>query len=100
MKGITKQLSTIAGRQKEFSLDICRIENKFMENLNNSKVNMIKKYYLGDMEEKYLKIVEEVYEKKNREYLLGQQAEQFVERLKVLNGQINKEGDILLEAYS
>lgn len=57
MKGITSLFSSILDRQKDFILDINKIDAKFIEELNSSKVSMVKKYYLGDMEEKYLKIV-------------------------------------------
>lgn len=74
MKAITKLLSKTAGRQKEFSLDMSKIETKFIDSLNRSKVDLIKKYYLGDMEEKYLNIVGQIYRENNEKCLVGKEA--------------------------
>lgn len=70
MKGVTKELSNLAGKQKDFSLDICRIEGKFIEELHKSNHFFVKKYELGSMEDNFLRILQEIYLKKNRECLV------------------------------
>lgn len=82
MKGVTKELSNLAGKQKDFSLDICRIEGKFIEELHRTNNSLLKKYELGSMDENFFKIVQEIYVKKNRECLVGEQAGPFLQHVK------------------
>ena len=49
MKAITQLLTKRAGRQKDFLQEINKIESSFIEQLINSKAELTKKYYLGDL---------------------------------------------------
>lgn len=51
------------------------------------------------MEEKYLKIFDDLYRKEKAEYLKGKDTREFYERLMVVNEQANENARILLENY-
>jgi hypothetical protein len=60
---------------------------------------MTSKYYLGDLEEKYLAIVEDIYHKGNSEGLTGKQAKEFFEKLLKSAGKVHEDAVELQERY-
>lgn len=60
-----------AKNHKDFVLNLCNIENNFMDNLEKYRMKFANVYYLGDMQESYLNIVEGIYRNKNIECLKG-----------------------------
>jgi hypothetical protein len=74
-------LNERAHKQKEFILNVCEIENDFIAELHNSREKLTDRYRFGDLEEKYLKIVEEIYVRRNSKCMIGKDAEEFCRRL-------------------
>ena len=56
-----------------------------VNDLLKTSFSLMKSERLGGLEEKYTKIVEEIYEKKNSKCLMGEEAEEFYSRLKMLS---------------
>ena len=61
-------------QQKEFTVRMCEIDNRLIQELHKARKDLIKRYYLGDLEEKYLKVMEEVFRNKNIKDLKGKEA--------------------------
>lgn len=57
LKGITKLLTDRAAQQKNFLMEINSIEKEFVRQLYKSRRTMTNKYYLGDLEDKYVMII-------------------------------------------
>lgn len=68
---MTKLLNDRTQQQKEFIMEFCKIENNFIDQLHKSRLQTIRKLYLGNLEEKDLKLVEEIYKNKNSKCLIG-----------------------------
>lgn len=71
LRSVTNMLQARANSHRRFITNICDIENGFIDQLYDSRKRLTDKYYLGDLKEKHLKIIEEVYSKKNPNYLVG-----------------------------
>ncbi len=54
---------------------------------------------MGDLEEKYIKIVTEVYKKKNANYLMGKDTKQFYQRLEQSYMGADERSALLLQHY-
>ena len=51
LKGITALLQKRVRNHKEYVINLCKIENDFVEELCDSRQKMGRKYYLGDLKE-------------------------------------------------
>ena len=75
LKGITAHLQGRVRNHKDFVISLCRIENGFVEELCESRRKMGRKYYLGDLKEECVLIVDQIYREKNSKCLVGAKAE-------------------------
>ena len=74
-QGVTCQLQKRAEKQKCFILDICKIENSFIHQLQNTRRPLTEKYYFGSIEDKYIQIIKKIYTDKEFKFLKGKEAE-------------------------
>lgn len=96
---MTTLLTQRSHKLKDFTIESCKIENKFIDEIHSSRRELIKKYYLGDLEQKDLKIVEEIYKNRNAKCLTGGEAKQFHENLRQNIEKISKNAQLLLSMY-
>ena len=75
LKGITAHLQGRVRNHKDFVINFCRIENSFVEELCESRRKMGRKYYLGDLKEEFVLIVDQIYREKNNKCLVGAKAD-------------------------
>ena len=75
LKSITANLQGRVRNHKDFVISLCRIENVFVEELCESRRKMGRKYYLGDLKEECVLIVDQIYREKNSKCLVGAKAE-------------------------
>ena len=98
--GVTFQLKKRCEKQKCFILDICKIENSFIHQLQKTRRPLTEKYYFGSIEDKYIQIIKKIYTDKEFKFLKGKEAEELCKRLQ-LPGRIES-GDLsasLLDTY-
>ena len=81
MKGVTAQLKKRENKQRDFITSIDEIENQFINELRNTKKPLAEQYQFGDLEEKYRRIVRNIYAEKDVAGLKGKDMKEFWERL-------------------
>lgn len=86
---LTQILNETTQKQKDFTSEVCKIENRFIDEIYNSRKALTKRYYLGDLQENQLKFVEEIYKNKNTKCLTGKEATAFYERIIKFNAKPN-----------
>lgn len=99
LKAINQLLTRRNQQQKDFAAELIKIQNKFVEELDSSRRALAKKYYLGDLQEKYLDIVEKIYKRKNIKCLTGVMAQDFYQRIRRANSIPGQNTKGLLEDY-
>ena len=71
---LTKQLMNREDGHRDLLKRILEVETQLIEELQKSRDQIFKQLADGDLEEQYLKAIEEVYAKENRDYLTGKLA--------------------------
>lgn len=61
------------------------IEDALIKELTERREEMVRQMSLGNLEEKYARIVDEIFRKKNGEYLRGKESHVFFKRLVMLS---------------
>ena len=82
LKSITIFLQERVLNHKNFVINLCKIENNFVEELCKNRLKMGKKYYLGDLNEEFVRITEQIYMEKNTKCLVGAKAEEFLSEVR------------------
>jgi hypothetical protein len=83
--GITSMLKQHFQLNKDFISQMFRVEDNLIRELTERREEMVKQMSLGNLEEKYAKIVDEVFRKKNGEYIRGKESHSFFKKLVTLN---------------
>lgn len=70
---------------KDFVTQLFGIEDALVRELTERREEMVRLMSLGNLEEKYARVVEEIFRKKNGEYLRGKESHGFFKRLVMLS---------------
>ena len=83
MKSFTYLLQKQAEGQREFIIKIFEIENLIVQQIKVMRKEIVQKLYLGDLQDKFLRVIEPLYIKKQQDLKLkGKLAGQTYEMLK------------------
>lgn len=70
---------------KDFVTQMFTIEDSLIRELTERREEMVRQMSLGNLEERYARVVDEIFRKKNGEYLRGKESHGFFKRLLMLS---------------
>lgn len=82
LKAVTSLLNKRSARQKRFTLTLCELEDKFIKQLQGGRHELPSKHRFGSLEDRFVRIVEEIFEKNNSRCMKGREAKDLWKRLR------------------
>lgn len=82
---VTNLLKMNLDGNKEFVIQMIKIEEDLLKELAVQREELIKSTPLCNLEDRFQKIVQQIYKKKNKDYLKGKQADEFFNKLVALS---------------